>query len=98
MRRLCLYFSFLLAALVVAPSAIAQDELKLNQTYRDVIRLHFPAGKTQIPLPEGDWELLGLQEDEHSEGERMWRVYLARVEDNILLGQVMFYINIPTYG
>ena len=50
MRRFCMCFSFLLAVLSLEPSAIAQDELKLNQTYRDVIRLHFPAGQTQIPL------------------------------------------------
>ncbi len=56
MRRLCLYFSFLLAALVVAPNANAQGGLNLNQTYRDVIQLDFPAGKTQIPLPEGEWD------------------------------------------
>ncbi len=62
MRRF-LRLLFLLAALAVATSAGAQDELKLNQTYRDVIRLHFPAGKTQIPLPEGEWELLGLLDD-----------------------------------
>ena len=43
MRRLCLYFSILLPVLIIALSAIAQDELKLNQTYRDVIQLSFPA-------------------------------------------------------
>ena len=59
MRRF-LRLLLLLAALAVATSASAQDELKLNQTYRDVIPLHFPAGKTQIPLPEGEWEHLGL--------------------------------------
>ncbi len=75
----------LLAALAFATSADAQDELKLNQTYRDVIRLHFPAGKTQIPLPEGKWELLGLQEDLSSVDIRMWLVYLARVENDNLL-------------
>ncbi len=64
MRRFCLYFSFLLAALVVAPNADAQGGLNLNQTYRDVIQLDFPAGKAQIPLPDGKWELLGLQEDQ----------------------------------
>ncbi len=85
MRRFCLNFSFLLAALVVAPSATAQDTLKLNQTYRDVIRLDFPAGTTQIPLPEGKWELLGLQEDLSSVDIRMWLVYLARVENDNLL-------------
>ena len=93
MRRLCLCLSFLLAALVVAPSAIAQDQLKLNQTYRDVIRLDFSAGKTQIPLPEGEWELLGLQEDLNNVDIRMWRVYLARVENDTLVGQVSFSIN-----
>ncbi len=72
MSRFCLCLPFLLAALVVAPSAIAQYQLKLNQTYRDVIRLHFPAGKTQIPLPEGEWELLGLQEDQSNLVTRYW--------------------------
>ncbi len=85
MRRLCLCFSFLLAALVVTPNANAQDTLKLNQTYRDIIRLDFPAGMTQIPLPEGEWELLGLQEDLSSVDIRMWLVYLARVENDNLL-------------
>jgi hypothetical protein len=79
--------------LVVAPSAIAQDQLKLNQTYRDVIRLDFSAGKTQIPLPEGEWELLGLQEDLNNVDIRMWRVYLARVENDTLVGQVFIIIN-----
>ena len=36
MRRFCLYFSFLLVALVVAPNANAQGGLTLNQTYPDV--------------------------------------------------------------
>ncbi len=51
MMRRFLLFSVVLAMLAVAPSANGQDELKLNLTYRDVIRLHFPAGNTQIPLP-----------------------------------------------
>ena len=93
MRRFCLCFSFLLAALVVAPSANAQDTLNLNQTYRDVIRLHFAAGKTQIPLPEGEWKLLGLQEDLNNVDIRLWRVYLARVENDTLVGQIFFVIN-----
>ena len=76
MRRF-LRLLLLLAALAVATSASAQDTLKLNQTYRDVIPLHFPAGKTQIPLPEGEWELLGLQEDQSTEGTRIWRVFLV---------------------
>ncbi len=65
MRRF-LRLLLLLAALAVATSAGAQDKLTLNQTYRDVIQLSFPAGKTQIPLPEGEWKLLGLQEDQSS--------------------------------
>ena len=97
MRRFCLNLSFLLAALVVAPNASAQGGLSLNQTYRDVIRLHFPAGKTQIPLPEGEWEVLGLQEDQGSEGNRIWRVYLAHIEDNTAVGQIIFYINSDLY-
>ena len=94
MRRLCLKFTFLLAALVVAPSANAQGGLNLNQTYRDVIRLHFPAGKTQIPLPEGEWELLGLQEDQ-TRGlvTRIWLVYLARIENDTLVGQISIKVN-----
>ncbi len=88
MRRF-LRLLILLAALAVATSASAQDELKLNQTYRDVIRLHFPAGKTQIPLPEGEWELLGLLDDTDANlNTRMWRVYLARIEHDTLVGQV----------
>ncbi len=70
MRRF-LRLWLLLAALAVATSAGAQDKLTLNQTYRDVIRLDFPAGKTLIPLPEGEWELLGLQEDQGTEGTRI---------------------------
>ena len=93
MRRFCLYFSFLLAALVVAPNANAQGELNLNQTYRDVIQLDFPAGKTQIPLPEGKWEVLGLQEDQSSLVTRLWRVYLVRVENDTLLGHIYISIN-----
>ncbi len=72
MRRF-LRFLFLLAALAVATSASAQDKLTLNQTYRDVIRLHFSSvGKTQIPLPEGEWELLGLQEGQGSMTTIIW--------------------------
>ena len=94
MRRFCLCFSFLLAALVVAPNANAQDTLKLNQTYRDVIRLHFPAGKTQIPLPEGEWELLGLNDEiEPQEAIKMWRIYLARIEHDTLVGQIIIRLN-----
>ncbi len=100
MRRLCLYFSILLAALVVAPNAIAQDTLKLNQTYRDIIRLHFSAGKTQIPLPEGEWELLSLRENQSSQVNTIWAAYLARIENGILLGKVIFHVNAdaPSYG
>ncbi len=93
MRWFCLYFSFLLAALVVAPNANAQGGLSLNQTYRDVIRLHFPAGKTQIPLPDGEWELLGLQEDQSGLVTRLWHVHLARVENDTLLGYIYIKIN-----
>ena len=93
MRRFCLNFSFLLAALALPLSANAQDTLKLNQTYRDVIRLDFPAGKTQIPLPEGEWELLGLQEDQSDLVTRIWRVYLAYVENNTLVGHIYIAIN-----
>ena len=97
MRRFCLNLSFLLAALVVAPNANAQGGLNLNQTYRDVIQLDFPAGKTQIPLPEGEWELLGLQEDPDRLGNRIWRVYLAHIGDDTVLGQIIFYINTDLY-
>ena len=93
MVRRFLLFSILWATLTVAPNANAQDELTLNQTYRDVIRLHFPAGKTQIPLPEGKWELLGLQEDQSSLVTRLWRVHLARVENDTLLGYIYISIN-----
>ncbi len=93
MMRRFLHFSIVLAMLAVAPSANAQDELKLNQTYRDVIQLHFPAGKTQIPLPEGEWELLGLQEDQSSLVTRLWRVHLARVANNTLFGYIYISIN-----
>ena len=100
MMRRFLHFSIVLAMLAVAPSANAQDELTLNQTYRDVIRLHFPAGKTQIPLPEGEWELIGLQEDESDQVDRIWRAYLARIKNGILLGKVIFIVNAdaPRYG
>ncbi len=94
MRRLCLSLSFLLAALVVAPNANAQGGLNLNQTYRDVIQLDFPAGKTQIPLPEGEWELLGLQEDQTlGLVTRIWLVYLARIENDTLVGQISIKVN-----
>ena len=93
MMRRFLLFSVVLAMLAVAPNANSQDKLSLHQTYRDVIRLHFPAGKTQIPLPEGEWELLGLQEDLSTVNIRMWLVNLARVENDTLVGQVYFIIN-----
>ncbi len=93
MRRF-LRLLILLAALAFATSAGAQDELKLNQTYRDVIRLHFPAGKTQIPLPEGEWELLGLLDDtDGTQNIRMWRIYLARIENDTLVGQINIDVN-----
>ncbi len=100
MRRLCLCFSILLPVLIIAPSANGQDKLSLNQTYRDVIRLHFPAGKTQIPLPEGEWELLSLQEDQSDQVNRIWRAYLARIENGTLLGKVIIHVNsdAPSYG
>lgn len=100
MMHRVLFFSIVLTMLAVAPSANAQDELTLNQTYRDVIRLHFPAGKTQIPLPEGNWELIGLQEDQSSQVNRIWRAYLARIENGILLGKIIFHVNsdAPSYG
>ncbi|MCH8097128.1 MAG: SHOCT domain-containing protein [Proteobacteria bacterium] len=100
MRRLCLCLSFLLAAVVVAPNANAQGGLNLNQTYRDVIRLDFPAGQTQIPLPEGEWELLGLQEDQGDMTTRIWRVFLGRMENGVLLGKIYFNINhdLPQVG
>ena len=93
MRRF-LRLLILLAALAVATSAGAQDELKLNQTYRDVIRLHFPAGKTQIPLPEGEWELLGLNDEiESQEAIKMWSIYLARIEHDTLVGEIIIRLN-----
>ena len=93
MRRFCLYFLILLPVLAVPLSASAQDELTLNQTYRDVIRLNFPTGKTQIPLPEGEWELLGLGGRQSNDGTEIRHFSLARVEDGILLGQVIFFLN-----
>ena len=93
MRKLCLSLSFLLAALVVAPSANAQGGLKLNQTYRDVIQLDFPAGQTQIPLPEGEWELLGVEESQSSLVTRIWRFYLGHIENATLYDQIVIYMN-----
>ena len=93
MRRLCLCLSFLFAALVVAPNANAQGGLNLNQTYRDVIQLSFPTGKTQIPLPEGNWELLGVQEFLNNQDVRMWYFYLARIENDTLVGLVAIFLN-----
>ncbi len=92
MRRY-LWLSILLSALTVATNANAQGGLNLNQTYRDVIRLHFPAGKTQIPLPEGNWELLGVQEFLNNEDTRLWYFYLARIEHDTLVGQVTIFLN-----
>ncbi len=95
MMRRFLHFSIVLAMLAVAPSANGLDELKLNQTYRDVIRLHFPAGKTQIPLPEGNWELLGLNNEISGGGGdiKMWSIYLARIEHDTLVGQIEIRLN-----
>ena len=100
MRWNWLSLALLASVLSMATSAIAQDELNLNQTYQDVIRLSFTAGKTQIPLPEGEWELLGLQEDQTYENNIIWRVYLARIENDTLLGFIYFNINdgIPGSG
>ncbi len=88
MRRF-LRLLILLASLAVATRASAQDTLNLNQTYRDVIRLHFPAGKTQIPLPEGNWELLGLLDDTSPNlNTRVWRGFGLEVSGFFWFGWV----------
>ncbi len=94
MRRLCLCFSFLLAALVVAPNANAQDKLNLNQTYRDVIRLTYSSGSTQIPLPPGDWVLAGYEELLNNKDYRFISSYLVRTKFNVLTG--ITYFSLPT--
>ncbi len=52
MRRF-LRLLLLLAALAVATSACVQDELKLNQTYRDVIQLSLSVGYALTVNPTG---------------------------------------------
>ena len=94
MRRFCLNFSFLLAVLVVAPNAIAQDTLKLNQTYRDVIRLNYNSGSTQIPLPPGEWVLAGYDEPYNNIDIKMVKAYLARIENKVVTGVIKF--TLPT--
>ncbi len=93
MMRRFLCFSILLAALTVATSVSAQDKLTLNQTYRDVIRLNYNSGSTQIPLPPGEWVLVGLEEYLSSLNTPMVRGYLARVINNDLSGLIWFYMN-----
>ena len=101
MRWFGLSLAVLWGALSLSANADAQDKLSLNQTYRDAIRLKLTSGSTQIPLPEGEWVLTGLEEtfsDEYNE--RMLGVYLVRVENDVLAGAVSFKLpdGIPMYG
>ena len=94
MRRFCLNFSFLLAALVVAQSATAQDKLTLNQTYQDVIRLNYNSGSTQIPLPEGEWVLTARRDFYNNVNDHFVIANLVKIENGVLEGIVRF--GLPT--
>ena len=91
MRRF-LWLSILLSTLAVATSVGAQDTLKPNQTYRDVIRLTFDSGSTQIPLPPGDWVLAGYDEPTNNKEYRFVRGHLIRTTLNVLTGIVSFHL------
>ncbi len=93
MRRV-LWFSILRAALTVATSVSAQDKLTLNQTYRDVIRLNYNSGSTQIPLPPGEWVLAGYDEPYNNIDIKMVKAYLARIENKVVTGVIKF--TLPT--
>lgn len=83
----------ILSFLTVATSVGAQDTLNLNQTYRDVIRLTFDSGSTQIPLPPGDWVLAGYSEPTSTNDKRLVTSYFARVENQVLTGMIRFTIS-----
>ena len=99
MRRY-LWLSILLSALTVATSVGAQDTLKPNQTYRDMIRLTYSSGSTQIPLPPGDWVLAGYNEFLNNKDYRLVRGYLIRTTLNVLTGLISFRLptEFETYG
>lgn len=92
MRRL-LCSLIILSSLTVATSVGAQDKLLLNQTYRDKVGLKSNVGLTQIPLPPGEWVLVGLEKYLSGLNTPMVRGYLARTQGKALTGLIWFSMN-----
>ena len=70
------------------------DTLRLNRTYRKVIKLELASGSTQIPLPPGAWVLLGLDRSRHrGSGIPYVTGSLVKIETGALVGIVQFKVN-----
>lgn len=58
MRRLMALWG-VAAALAAASPVLADDGVRLGETYRGVVQLK-TYGSPQVPLPPGDWKLVAL--------------------------------------
>ncbi len=106
MRKLAIYLAMsAMAWAILADAGVARgapgddgangaDTLRLNRTYRTVIKLELASGVTQIPLPPGGWVLLGLERSRHRKlGIPIVAGSLVRIEAGALAGIVQFKLN-----
>lgn len=79
-----------LAAALAAAPALADDGVQLGATYRGLIQFK-TYGSPQLPLPPGDWKLVGLEEARSDNTNiRVLNGVLAQVRTGTFSGAVIF--------
>src|SRR5216683_1841576 len=59
-------------------------EHPVGKVYEHSLKLPF----TTIPLPEGKWQIISVEESQNNNNKTVGTIYLARVENNVIAGYV----------
>jgi len=91
MRRLTALWG-MVVALAMASPVLADDGVQLGATYRGMVQFK-TYGSPQLPLPPGDWKLVGLDEVRDSTANiRVLNGVLAQVRTGTFSGAVIFTV------
>ena len=91
MRRLMAFWG-MVVALAAASPVLADDGVQLGATYRGMVQFK-TYGSPQLPLPPGDWKLVGLTESRSDTTNiRVLQGALLQVRTGVMAGRVIFTV------
>lgn len=100
MRRALLASLISCGVMAAGLPAVADDGVRLGETYRGVMQLK-THGEPQVPLPPGDWKMVALGESrsKDSYNTRLLTGYLIQTKGDVFVGRVIFKVpDSPTRG